>query len=156
MLIAVGLLSFPSMYPWKFLSFQLAGIRTRTSLANSSFWLSFLISCFIVCLLSNKIGRRRVPLSMALIHFVITLALTFVQDIYQFIGVRFICGFFHNSVITLSYILAMVMISPSKRAKVGMMTTPSFCMGCLLCSLVALCYKNPWKKTSHPGSNLAI
>ena len=53
------------------------------------------------------------------------------QVIYQFIGVRFICGFFHSPVITLPYILAMDMISPSKRATVGMMTTPSFCMGCL-------------------------
>ena len=38
------------------------------------------------------------------------------QVIYKFIGVRFICGFFYNPVITLPYILAMEIISPSKRA----------------------------------------
>ena len=119
--------------------------RTLISLANSSFWVSFLISCFIVGPLSDKFGRRRIFLPAACIYFVVTMALAFVQNIYQFISLRFMCGLFHYPVITLPYIISMEMIAPSKRASVGMATTTSFCMGICLCPVVALFFKNSWR-----------
>ena len=118
---------------------------TLVSLANSSFWFAFLVSCFIIGPLSDKFGRRRIFLPLSFVYFAVTLTLSFVQNIYQFIIVRFFCGFFHYPTLALPYIITMEMISQNKRAFVGMITTTCFSLGCISCALVAFYFKNSWR-----------
>lgn len=119
---------------------------TLVSLANSSFWVAFLLCCFATGPLADKFGRRRILLPSMVIYFAVTLGLAFVRDIYQFIIMRFICGLFHYPTLTLPYIITMEMVPLDKRAVVSIPTSISFSLGCSLCAIVAYYFQESWRK----------
>ena len=119
---------------------------TLVSFANSSFWVAFLLCCFITGPLADKFGRRRILLPSFVIYFTVTLGLAYAKNIYQFIFMRFICGIFHYPTLTLPYIITMEMVPLDKRAIVSIPTSISFSLGCSLCALVAYYFQDSWPK----------
>ena len=67
------------------------------------------------------------------------------QNIYQFIGLRFLCGLFHYPVTVIVYVLVSEWIEPKKFATIGLTSVIFFDLGSSVCALSGYIFSYSWR-----------
>ncbi|XP_063724568.1 solute carrier family 22 member 15-like [Symsagittifera roscoffensis] len=118
---------------------------TLVSTANSAFWAGFMLSCLFMGTLADMFGRRTVSLFTCFIYCIASSLLPFIQNIYEFIAMRFVCGMFHYPLTCVVFILVAEWVDKEKFGKIGMSTAVVFGLGEALAALMGYLLRDSWR-----------
>ncbi|XP_075250635.1 solute carrier family 22 member 15-like isoform X2 [Convolutriloba macropyga] len=114
------------------------------SLANSAYWVGYFLSCILAGSLSDKFGRKWVSFGLLIGLLVSTTANAFARNIYLYIVLRALCGFF---VVTFAvdFITLSETVTKSRFSLVGCSSLLFYTFGELFCILFAYLLQGSWR-----------